>query len=346
MRSMKTMKLLLIAGGLALAAFLSAQTAKTDVSDRFDQGLVKFEKSDFSSALSIFQGILLDPAAKSRHPEAAYWSALAYVGLKDYDNADRTMGLFLTSYPSAPLYSDALYQQGRIAFLRQEHDRALTVFQNFLETYPKSDLYPSALFWAGECMYQLGKLKQAEIVFQSIVKEYPEGIKTEAANYRLGLIDLKYREEELLKLLKWSHEESLRIIEEYQGREKTYEQALNAYQKQIAQLKGGGASVADLDKVASLESEAAARKAESEKLSADAASLRAALAKAETERDQALASLASAKKGEASASDQSAIDAKSANKHKALLDMKQSALELKEFYMEWLQSNASSGGGK
>jgi hypothetical protein len=55
----------------------------------------------------------------------------------------------------------------------------------------------------------------------------------EAASYRLSLLEFKKREEELLRLLKWSHEEFLRTVEEYQRREKAYDQALTAYQQRV-----------------------------------------------------------------------------------------------------------------
>ncbi len=233
--------------------FCAVMQAQSGGGERLDQGLSLFERSDFAGSLSVFQGLLLDAKAKAHHPAAAYWSALAFVGLKDYQNADRQIGLFLAKYQGDPLYADALYQQGRIAYLAKDNERALRTFQTFLESFPDSDLYASALFWSGECLFQLGRLEQAERVFQAIVKGYPEGVKTEAANYRLNLIDLKYREDELLMLLKWSHEESLRIVEEYQRREKAYEQAVNAYQRQWAGQKAGTATSADLAKLAELQ---------------------------------------------------------------------------------------------
>ncbi len=323
------------AAALVLSGRVPAQARRPQdpAQAKVDQGLGKFEKADYKGALSLFQGILLDPSAKAKHPDAAYWSALSYLGLKDYENADRTIGLFLNSYPSSDLYSDGLYQQGRIAYLRQEHDRALTVFQAFLEGFPDSDLFPSALFWAGECMYQLGKFKQAETVFMSIVKEYPQGMKTEAANYRLGLIDLKFREEELLKLLKWSHEESLRIIEEYQGREKTYEQALNAYQRQIAVLKGTDPGRAAEDP------RSADLKAASEKSAQEAEALKFLLLKAEAERNEALAALSDLERAKASAGGESYA----VTGVRELLDIKAEALALKEKYLDWLLANAQGG---
>jgi len=54
--------------------------------------------------------------------------------------------------------------------------------------------------------------------------------------YRLALIDQKQIEAELLELLKWTHEEALNTMEEYQRRERSYEQALISYQKRIADM--------------------------------------------------------------------------------------------------------------
>lgn len=324
---------------LAVAWTAWAQNSGADPKDRIAQGLELFRTSDFNAALSVFQGILLDAKAKDRHPDAVYWSALSYVGLKDYENADRSIGLFLSSYPASRLQPDAQYQQGRIAFLRQDYERAIKEFQVFIDANPTSDLYSSALFWAGECMFQLGRLEQAERVFLSVVRDYPTSVKKEAANYRLGLIDLKYREEELLKLLKWSHEESLRIIEEYQRREKTYEQAINAYQKQLSGQKPAMVSQDQLDKQAELEANLATAQSQAARSDAQIKELQAALGAAQAKLDEAL------KKASSSDAAPSA-DASAALSRQKLLDLKQEALELEEFYIRWLAEHADAGGQK
>ena len=323
---------------LALFSSVSAQDIGGDPKERVEQGLKLFEKADYNAALSVFQGIILDAKAKVRHPEAVYWSALSYVGLKDYENADRSIGLFLSSYGASRLLPDAQYQQGRIAFLRQDFERALKTFQVFIDANPESDLYSSALFWAAESMFQLGRLEQAERVFLSVVKDYPGSVKKEAANYRLGLIDLKYREEELLKLLKWSHEESLRIIEEYQRREKTYEQAINAYQKQLSGQKVS-INPDQTDKMADLEADLASAQGQASKNEAELQRLQAALAEAQAKLDAAL------KKAESASSDLSGDSASLAAKRN-LLDIKEEALKLEEFYLKWLAEHPDSGEQK
>ena len=83
-------------------------------------------------------------------------------------------------------------------------------------------------------MYGLGRLDDALAVYQKIVADYPTSVKVEAAQYKVSLIQLSKKEVELSKLLKWSHEEFLKSVEEYQNREKAYVQAIEAYQKRLA----------------------------------------------------------------------------------------------------------------
>jgi TolA-binding protein len=93
----------------------------------------------------------------------------------------------------------------------------------------------AASYWLGECPLSLGQLDRAKDFFTAITEQYPDSAKYEAASYRLALINQKKVEAELLALIKWSHEESLKTIEEYQRRERAYDQALNTYQRQIAE---------------------------------------------------------------------------------------------------------------
>ena len=92
----------------------------------------------------------------------------------------------------------------------------------------------SAWFWVGESLYGLGQLDDALAAYQKIVTDFPTSVKLEAAQYKVSLIQLSRREVELSKLLKWSHEDFLKSVEEYQNREKAYVQAIEAYQKRLA----------------------------------------------------------------------------------------------------------------
>ena len=70
-----------------------------------------------------------------------------------------------------------------------------------------------------------------------VIEDYPSSPKREAAAYRLEIIEQRKREEELLQLLKVTHEESLKAAEDYEKKVQRYEQAIISYQKRIMELE-------------------------------------------------------------------------------------------------------------
>jgi len=218
---------------LALAVVGAEEGARA----RLDRGIVSFQAEQYRQALDSYGSVLADPAALAERPDALYWTALASMAVGDVATAERSIAAFLSSWPSSPKVPDLLYQRGRILFGKADFQGALAAFAAFMTSAPDHELYPSALFWSGECLHSLGRLDEAQRAFSAVVEKFPKSVKVEAATYRLSLIELEFREEELLKLLTWSHEEALRAIEDFRRKEKAYEQAIAVYQKQIADTR-------------------------------------------------------------------------------------------------------------
>jgi TolA-binding protein len=194
-------------------------------------GLLAFQQQQYQQALQSFRRIIDEEAAQA--PDAEYWSAMTYMALEMLEEADRTLEHYLARYPGHALAAEAQYQKTRLLFLERDYENALQASYEFMRSNPGSPLVPNAYFWIGESLYSLGRLEEAERVFAKVLRDYPQSYKVEAASYRLSLLEFKKREEELLRLLKWSHEEFLRTVEEYQRREKAYDQALTAYQQRV-----------------------------------------------------------------------------------------------------------------
>jgi TolA-binding protein len=305
-----------------------------------DDALSYFSKNDYRNALVLLRKIIMNPAYADSIPDAYYWSILSNIALQEYDSAGKDIEYFIANFQNNPKYPDVLYQQGRQLFLKESYEKSLQTFQSFLSTYPRNELYSSALFWAGECMYRLGQFADAVKAYTALIEKYPDSVKRDASEYRLDLIEQKYREAELLKLLKWSHEESLKSIEEFQRREKSYEQAINGFQKKIADMLKD-TRLADLE----------ARVAELEKQNADLTrkvNEKDASIESLTKQLQASAAVASTAQQEAKKtqeqlqSQQTAAIQTSAGSAQELLKMKAKALDLKEFYIEWLSKNGGS----
>jgi Tfp pilus assembly protein FimV len=205
---------------------------------------------------------------------------------------------------------------------------------------------PSSLYWSGECLYALGRLEEAERAFQAVVQNFPSSVKVEASAYRISLIGLEYRQRELLKLLTWSHEESLRSVEDFRRREKAYEASIALYQKQISDSKRGAASdqdktLADLRaQVADLGSQLAASDAKLQAAQAESEALRASLAAAEDSEAKVAEAPAPSTPN---APSQATIDK---DTKAAALDAKARALDLLSYYLENIAQTESKDGSK
>lgn len=201
--------------------------------DPLMEGLDAYAASDWSTATLSFRRAVSIPGAGS---EPWYWLILSELGSRDYSTALSDIAVFTKSFPEDTRIPDITYQEGRVLFLLGRHESSIQNLYRFVSQWPSHELVPSAYYWIGENLYTVGRFDEARSIFSLILSTWPEAVKREAAWYRIAQIKQNLKEEELLKLLKMSHEESLRIIEDYQRREKTYEQAITAYQKRISDM--------------------------------------------------------------------------------------------------------------
>lgn len=200
--------------------------------DSLNRGLEAYSRGDWAGAVVSFKRAASENGAASG--DAGYWLVMAETAMGDYKSALRDADSFLENYPQDKRYGDMLYQKGRILHLSGKYDDSIVVLGTFANSYSGNEYVSSAVYWIGENLYLLGRFDEAEKMYRKVLAEYPLSVKKEASSYKIQLIEQKEREEELLEILRWSHEESLKVIEEYSRRERNYEQALNAYQKKVS----------------------------------------------------------------------------------------------------------------
>ena len=207
----------------------------TTEADQLREGLLQFKQERYQDAIRTFRTLIFSAQEEQKNTgDAYYWISRAYLAIGNYEEAARNLEYFLANFPSHPYGSDALYQKGRLLYLQGDPENGIQVLERFLSEYPYSEYAGSAYFWLGECLFSLGQLEEAARVFNLVILEYPKSVKVEASRYRLSLIEFKKRENELLELLRWSHEEALKSVEEFRRREKAYEQAIAAYQRRLS----------------------------------------------------------------------------------------------------------------
>lgn len=331
--------ILLMAGVFSVASQATDGARASTAAENLRAGIRLLADGQYSAALAAFDSLMLDSGAGELRAEGAYWAVMTHLAAGNPALAEKTIETFLISFPGHPKTADLLYQQGRAAYLQNDYERSLRYFQSYIASYPQGENLPAAVFWSGESLYFLGRLPEAEKLYRAIGERYPDSVKAEAAHYRLSLIQFKYREDELLTLLKWSHEESLRTIEEFQRREKAYEQALSVYQRRFGEVRR---DIAETQ--LSLEDQLIAMKTATDELQRRIQEKDARIAELErrldvTGKEKAAQAEALAKLSIPDAAPSSPASSQST----ALLIMKEQALGLLEFYIEKLAEEASGG---
>ena len=175
---------------------------------------------------------------------ALYWVILSELGYSDYGSALKDMDELERRSPVSMYTRDMVYHRGRVYYNQGYFEDALLLFRRYLDSVSDGDRETenrraAAFFWMGECLYSIGQFNEAQKFYLTVIEKYPESPKFEISTYRMDLIKQKKIEAELLALLQWSHEESLRTNEDFQRQIRTYEYVLNQYQMRVTELSGG-----------------------------------------------------------------------------------------------------------
>ncbi len=217
--------------------FFSSNMSAVDTgSALFDNGKTYYSNGKYLEALYFFQELTGDDYIEY-NGDAFFWSVKSYLAVGDIDKAEKDLEYFLLNFPRNRNYNDGFYYKGRILFIQKEYEKSLELFNRFIRSNPFSLFTSNAYFWIGDCLYNTGNFDEALDVYRKVVNDYPSSFKLEAAQYKISLIEYRFREEELLRLIRWSHEESIRTIEEYRNREKSHIQTIKAYQNRIIQME-------------------------------------------------------------------------------------------------------------
>ena len=220
----------------AAAAFLllsPAPVAAQPTTSSLTAGLEAYARSDWQAAIRYFRQAATEAPSSA---EVWFWLVMAEISSGNYAVAFSDMDRFILSFSDDAHVADIVYQKGRLQVLTESYDEALQTLTDFITSYPEHRMIPSAYYWVGETLFACGRFDEAESIYAYLIDRWPQSAKHEAATYRLALIEQKGVERSLLDLLQASHEESMRLVEDYQRKERTYEQAIASYQKRISDM--------------------------------------------------------------------------------------------------------------
>jgi len=243
---MKTKPYSLILGLLLLAQGLPAQQEEnSQYLQKFQEGSRLYFETRMYEAAAQFRNAQEMAKTANDWAQATYWVILSEMALGDYGSALRDMDELDRVAPKSSFARDMVYHRAMAYYNQGYFEDALIFFKRYNDSIISNDnesanRKAAAFFWMGECLFSMGQFNEAEKFYSWVVAKYPNSPKIEVSGYRIDLIKQKKIEAEILSLLRWSHEESLRNSEDYQRKIRTYENTLNAYQRRIAELTQGG----------------------------------------------------------------------------------------------------------
>jgi tetratricopeptide (TPR) repeat protein len=235
----------LILGLLLLAQGLHAQqSGDSQYLLKFQEGSRFYGEMRIYEAAAQFRGAQEISKNVNEWAQATYWVILTELALGDYGSALRDMDELDIIAPKSSFAKDMVYHRARTYYNQGYFEDALVYFKRYNDSIGSNsneatDRKAAAFFWMGECLFSMGQLNEAEKFYSWVIVKYPNSPKIEVSGYRIDLIKQKKIEAELLSLLRWSHEESLRNSEDYQRKIRTYENTINAYQRRITELTQG-----------------------------------------------------------------------------------------------------------
>jgi tetratricopeptide (TPR) repeat protein len=233
---------------LVLLFFLTgisfAQENRQEFLQRYQNGTLLFQSSHWFEATVEFRRAQETASDMEDWSRALYWVVLSELANSDYGSAIRDMDELDRKAPNSVYARDMAYHRGRVYFNQGYFDDALVLFRRYINSvFEESDetenRRAAAFFWIGECLYTMGQFDEALKFYEWVIERFPQSPKTEVSSYRIDLIKQKKIETELLALLQWSHEESLRNGEDFQRQIRTYEYTISQYQRRIAELSAG-----------------------------------------------------------------------------------------------------------
>jgi tetratricopeptide (TPR) repeat protein len=228
--------LFLIFLGMGTLVLVSLKLEAQNLPPHLERGIELYGRGRWRDAAAELRRAQADAQTPNDKGEALYWIALSELAAGEYEGAVRDLDELARINPLGRRGAEVPYEKGRALFYLGQYDPAIVLLSTYAAHAADPGRKAQAMYWVGECLFALGRLDDAQDIFSRIIDEYPQSVKYEAASYRLSLINQKKVEGELLRLLQWSHEESLKTVEDYQRRERSYDQAIIAYQKRIADM--------------------------------------------------------------------------------------------------------------
>jgi TolA-binding protein len=206
---------------------------------QFKLAVSLFKKNQYQESIIEFERLLNELNTKKYRDSSFYYIGNSYFSLRDYSSAEKTFRNIVNNFRLSKYYSPSLYLLGRSLYLQENYYDAINIFDTYISKYPTLEYADNSLYWKAESLINLGNRAEARKVLNEVLVKYPLGNKTDAARFKLRLMDLEeklahpiYSEETANRL-----ETALIDIDNLLEKEKNYINEIDKLNNQVDYLK-------------------------------------------------------------------------------------------------------------
>ena len=206
---------------------------------QFKLAISLFKKNQYRDSITEFDRLLDEVKTKKYRDASHYYIGNAYFSLKEYINAEKRFKKIVNNFRSSKYHNPSLYLLARSLYLQENFIEAVTLFDAYVNKYPTLEYADNSLYWKAEALISMGNRDEAKEALKEVIVKYPLGNKTDAARFKLKLMDLEerlahpvYSEETANRL-----ETALIDIDNLLEKEKNYIDEIDKLNNQVDYLK-------------------------------------------------------------------------------------------------------------
>ncbi|RKX96957.1 MAG: hypothetical protein DRP54_09605 [Spirochaetes bacterium] len=150
-----------------------------------------FNRNMYSESIREFGRLLYEMDTTRYREECYFYLGKAYYLKKDVKTARSYIETFIRNYPNSRHFHEALYIKGRLLYLQKRYTDAIKIFDEYVRRFPSLSLADNSLYWKAVSLIYLNKKDQAKRVLRSLLERYPYGNKSDAARFKLTMLQLE-----------------------------------------------------------------------------------------------------------------------------------------------------------
>lgn len=145
-------------------------------------GYASFMEEKFADAVKHLVRMNTDYPGNEREPDGYYWTGMALLFDKKYDEGTPYFDRVVRDYPDCPFAEDAMFRAASCEFGASRFLEAQTRLLAFVRRYPESKLLGEAFLMLGDCAGFFGELEEAVRYFRRSI-ELGDQLNIELYNY-------------------------------------------------------------------------------------------------------------------------------------------------------------------